>query len=236
MIERLPAGDDFVHVVGLRHRAHGGRGEHDPGVHRHAAVRRARSRRWARRSITRSDIYALGAITFFMLTGKPPFMGQNVMQVLRQHVEEPPPSVSKARPDMGVPDDMEVLVRRMLAKDPNFRPQSLSEVIHLLDKLSYATSDSSATYDGTASSVATVFAAPGSGHQDEPPPPPKPRQGTSPGLPSAREPAGDRGRAPAAGIQRWRRAAASDARRAEQRGLDRPARGDGAFLERRVAL
>ena len=66
----------------------------------------------------RADIYALGAVAYFLLTGRPPFAG-SVGQVLAAHQYEPPAPLSKYRPD--VPADLEAVVLRCLAKDPAAR-------------------------------------------------------------------------------------------------------------------
>ncbi len=69
----------------------------------------------------RADIYGLGCVFFFLLTGSPPFRGASTLEVLRKHQQEPPPPVEAVRP--GVPPEVAALVRRMLAKDPNQRPK-----------------------------------------------------------------------------------------------------------------
>lgn len=62
----------------------------------------------------RTDIYSLGAVMYFLLTGQPPFDGQRPMKVLIAHVHEEvtPPSRLVA----GIPDDLERVVMRCLAK------------------------------------------------------------------------------------------------------------------------
>lgn len=84
----------------------------------------------ARSADARADIYSLGCVFFFLLTGAPPFRGASTLEVLRKHQQEPPPPVEAVRAD--VPPDVAVLVRRMLAKDPNQRPQSAGEVVAAL--------------------------------------------------------------------------------------------------------
>ncbi len=135
MIERLPAGDDFVHVLdfGIVHME----GEVNLtqgfiGTPLYASPEQA----MGEDVDSRSDIYSLGAIAFFMLTSRPPFVGQNVMQVLRQHVETKAPRVSAVRKAADVPAQLDELVARMLAKNPDARPQTLEEVIRMLDVLS----------------------------------------------------------------------------------------------------
>src|SRR6185503_19219999 len=68
----------------------------------------------------RTDIYALGVMLFEMLTGRPPFAGDTA-QVLYGHLHQPPPAPRSLNP--ALPDGLERLVLRMLAKDPAARPQ-----------------------------------------------------------------------------------------------------------------
>ncbi len=72
---------------------------------------------------TRSDIYSLGATLWFLLIGKPPFVG-NVNQVLIAHAMKPPPFEQL----QGIPDLVVELLRRMLAKNPDKRPRSPQEL------------------------------------------------------------------------------------------------------------
>jgi len=69
----------------------------------------------------RSDIYSLGAVGYYLLTGVPPFEGDNPMKVIIAHAHETvtPPSQHRA----GVPADLEQAILRCLAKDPRDRFQ-----------------------------------------------------------------------------------------------------------------
>jgi serine/threonine-protein kinase len=67
----------------------------------------------------RGDVYGLGAVAFFALTGRPPFQGKTLGQLLAAHRSEPPPPLTDLRPD--VPTDLAAVVARCLAKDPNDR-------------------------------------------------------------------------------------------------------------------
>jgi tRNA A-37 threonylcarbamoyl transferase component Bud32 len=78
----------------------------------------------------RSDIYALGATLFHLLTGTVPFPGGSATDKLRRHAQEPAPPASAVRE--GVPGGLERLVARMLAKRPEDRPQTAAEVIRRL--------------------------------------------------------------------------------------------------------
>jgi serine/threonine-protein kinase len=64
----------------------------------------------------RSDIYALGAVAYYLLTGRPPFEGPSGLAVMIAHARDPVVPPSRLRPD--IPEDLERVVLRCLAKDP----------------------------------------------------------------------------------------------------------------------
>jgi serine/threonine-protein kinase len=64
----------------------------------------------------RGDVYGLGAVAFFALTGRPPFQGKTFGQLLAAHRLEPPPLLTELRSD--VPADLSAVVTRCLAKAP----------------------------------------------------------------------------------------------------------------------
>lgn len=71
----------------------------------------------------RADLYALGAVAFYLLTGREVFRGARVLEVLEQHVNAAPPTLREAgRAD--VPGALEEIVRACLAKHPGDRPAS----------------------------------------------------------------------------------------------------------------
>ena len=70
----------------------------------------------------RSDLYSLGVVGFFVLTGRLPFEGADDIAVLARHVTDPPPPLASVAPD--VPPRLAQAIDRCLAKDPGARYES----------------------------------------------------------------------------------------------------------------
>src|SRR5438477_354450 len=81
----------------------------------------------------RADIYAMGVLTFEMLTGRLPYIGSNRMEVAYATVNSPIPSAVKINPNL--PDELDVLLAKVLAKDPAQRPQTVRELLALMARL-----------------------------------------------------------------------------------------------------
>lgn len=82
----------------------------------------------------RTDLYALGCMIHELFVGHPPFISpKGIFEVLRGHLEVPAPSLQSRAP--SVPDALDELTSRLLAKDPAARPQSALAVIDILAKL-----------------------------------------------------------------------------------------------------
>ena len=79
----------------------------------------------------RSDIYSLGCTLHYLLTGRPPYSGETLIERLIAHREQPIPCLSDSRPD--VPAALDALLRRILAKSPEDRFSSLDELIDGLE-------------------------------------------------------------------------------------------------------
>lgn len=75
---------------------------------------------------SRRDIYALGCITYELLTGRPPFSGRTDMSVLSQHVLQEPEPPSRIRP--GLPSGYDDVVLRAMAKEPTKRYATVAEL------------------------------------------------------------------------------------------------------------
>lgn len=72
------------------------------------------------RATAASDVYALGGVLIAMLTGAPPYAGDNAIQVANRHLTEPVPDVRSRRREVSAP--LADLILRMLDKDPTKRP------------------------------------------------------------------------------------------------------------------
>lgn len=81
----------------------------------------------------RADIYALGCTLYRLLSGKPPYQGDTMIQKILAHREQPVPSLQSIRSD--VPEVLDRLYQKMMAKDPAERISSLDNVVTTLEML-----------------------------------------------------------------------------------------------------
>jgi serine/threonine-protein kinase len=79
----------------------------------------------------RADLYALGCVGYWLLTGQLVFDGNTPVSILIQHVKETPPSIA-SRTEMEVPPRLEEIIFACLAKNPNDRPDSAEELGNML--------------------------------------------------------------------------------------------------------
>src|SRR3954451_7028040 len=80
-----------------------------------------------------SDLYSLGAMLYEMVTGRPPFVGDDVVSVISQHTNAEP--VAPSWHAAGVPEELERLILDLLEKSPERRPQGAAEVARRLEQV-----------------------------------------------------------------------------------------------------
>lgn len=78
----------------------------------------------------RSDIYSLGCTAFHLLAGRPPFTGTSIASTMSAHLTKPIPSITAVNPHL--PEAMDAVFERVLAKSPDDRYQSCSEFVTAL--------------------------------------------------------------------------------------------------------
>ena len=81
----------------------------------------------------KADLYSLGAMLYEMVTGRPPFVGDDSVAIIGQHINTPPVSPAWHRADL--PPALETLILQLLEKDPQRRPASASDVYQALESI-----------------------------------------------------------------------------------------------------
>lgn len=86
----------------------------------------------------RSDVYAVGAMLYHLVTGRPPFHGDSALSIALQHARTAPIPPRALNPDL--PRDWEIVILRALAKDSGDRFQSMKDMARAIEVLSTPTS------------------------------------------------------------------------------------------------
>ncbi|MEZ5989682.1 MAG: FHA domain-containing serine/threonine-protein kinase [Planctomycetota bacterium] len=79
----------------------------------------------------RSDLYSLGCTFYRLLTGKTPFRAKSVRDILKAHLETPPPSLREELPEL--PEAIDAIYLKLMAKDPAERYQHAKELVEDVD-------------------------------------------------------------------------------------------------------
>jgi hypothetical protein len=110
----------------------------------------------------RTDVYAVGAVGYYLLTGTPVFTGESVVEICMKHVKSTPESPS-ARLGGPVSRELEELVLRCLAKSPDERPANAGELLRVLETCAVEgswTADDAGKWWAARAAAVTVDQAP----------------------------------------------------------------------------
>jgi serine/threonine-protein kinase len=80
----------------------------------------------------RTDVYAFGCLAYEVFAGRSPFHGRSVHETIAAHFTETPRTLTHHRPD--APPHIARLIARCLEKNPDRRPQSAAELLHVLGR------------------------------------------------------------------------------------------------------
>src|SRR6202162_6395968 len=114
----------------------------------------------------RSDLYSLGIVLYELLTRKTPFEGDTPVEIAMKHLSNAPKPPSKLRPD--IPEELDMVVLRALAKNPDDRYQSADEMDADLERVARGAPAAAATVDSATQLLRRV-----------PPPAPTPADSTA---------------------------------------------------------
>jgi len=89
------------------------------------------------KAVPQSDLYSLGIVAYYLLTGVPPFGGGATMTLSHAHLTEPPPALGELI-DAPVDRELEAAIAACVRKDPSTRPSSAQALIALLNRSALA--------------------------------------------------------------------------------------------------
>jgi serine/threonine protein kinase len=132
----------------------------------------------------RTDVYAVGAMLYEMLTGRLPFEGPTLMAILSKHLTETPEPPSRRRPELGIPQPLDTLVLETLAKRAEDRTASMERLGERVAEVAAALGSPIALGPMTGPSTAQVPTGTAAGARDPhaPPFPPPMTPATGPAM------------------------------------------------------
>ena len=83
----------------------------------------------------RSDIYSFGCLMYETITGRTPYQASNLVESLYAHLNEFPQRIEIANPKIKIPDKLEALIMKCLAKDPNLRYGDAKQIYQDLNEI-----------------------------------------------------------------------------------------------------
>ena len=107
----------------------------------------------------RSDQYSLGCVLYECLTGSPPFVSTSAMEVMMHHISDAPQSLREGSLGKSFSKDLEKVVEKLLAKDPNQRFESMTAVFAALSNILNGRPLSSTAEENSRSKVAKAKSA-----------------------------------------------------------------------------
>jgi hypothetical protein len=116
----------------------------------------------------RTDVYALGAVLFEMVCGRPPFLPESLNALIYQHLTEAPPPADGINPN--VPRELATVLAACLAKDPAERPQSMRALSNALGRIHAGATEDLGYAATMMTPVQHMLADAGSTQKTAPPP------------------------------------------------------------------
>lgn len=95
---------------------------------------------------SRSDIYSLGCVMYVALSGLSPFGGQDPIESMYKQVHDIPPSLNQADSKLNIPAELEEIIMKAMAKEPDDRYQTMNEMREALEAVYVQLPDAPADY------------------------------------------------------------------------------------------